>query len=307
MTTTLLPEFNELLELRHQAHALQFATHRRVNTRLSGLYASVFRGQGLEYDETREYCPGDEIRNMDWRVTARKGKPHLKVFKEERERVVMLCVDQGAAMHFGTQGTFKGVQAARAAALLGWAASEQHDRVGGLVFGRAEQPLLLLRASRTRRSLWQLLKTLTTPAPYAPSNEDWLALALARLAMTLQHNALIFIIGDFNRASERLERQLVHLRQRHNLVLFPIDDPVDSELPAMGTALFQDADGQQVWLDTDDAAGRLRYHAAWLARREALGHLASRLNIGLAPLSTAGDVHGVLFQGLQQLARGRQR
>lgn len=305
MTTTLVPDFNELLELRHPARALQFATHRRVNTRLSGLYASVFRGQGLEYEETREYRPGDEIRNMDWRVTARKGTPHLKVFREERERVVMLCVDQSAAMHFGTQGTFKGVQAARAAALLGWAASEQHDRVGGLIFGRAEQPIFLLRASRTRRSLWQLLKTLTVASAYATPDEDWLALALARLASTLQQSALIFVLGDFNRPSERLEGQLAQLRQRHDLVLFPIDDPCDYDLPAVGTALFTGPDGQQIWLDTDDAQGRARYHAAWQARRTELGAMSNRLGIGLAPLATASDVHDVLRQGLQQLARRR--
>lgn len=305
MATTPVPYFDELLELRHPARALQFATRRRVNTRLSGLYASVFRGQGLEYEETREYRPGDEIRNMDWRVTARKGTPHLKVFREERERVVMLCVDQSAAMHFGTQGTFKSVQAARAAALLGWAANEQHDRVGGLIFGRAEQPLLLLRASRTRRSLWQLLRTLTTPATYADPHQDWLLLALARLASSLQHNALILVLADFNQPAPRLEAQLAQLRQRHEVVLFPVDDPCDRELPAVGSVLFTGPDGQQLWLDTDDGASRTHYQAAWRARREALGTMANRLGVGLAPLDTATEVHEVLRQGLQQLARRR--
>ena len=120
---SLRPHLDDLFELRHRAHAIGLASRHRVGSPLSGLYASVFRGQGMDYEETREYREGDEIRNMDWRVTARTGVPHLKVFREERERSVVLCVDAGPHMHFGTRGTFKCVQAARAAALLVWAAT----------------------------------------------------------------------------------------------------------------------------------------------------------------------------------------
>ena len=124
-----LPRLDDLLELRHQAHTLGLASHHLVNSAFSGVYASVFRGQGLNFEEVREYREGDDIRNMDWKVTARTDEPHLKVYREERERSVVLCVDHGPHMHFGTRGTFKYVQATRATALLGWAANGHDDRV----------------------------------------------------------------------------------------------------------------------------------------------------------------------------------
>jgi uncharacterized protein (DUF58 family) len=131
----LYPRLDDLLELRHQARTLGVAAHHLVNSTFSGLYSSVFRGTGLDFEEVREYREGDDIRNMDWLVTARTGRPHLKVFREERQRSVILCVDTGPHMSFGTRGTFKSIQAARTAALIGWAASKQHDRVGGVLFG----------------------------------------------------------------------------------------------------------------------------------------------------------------------------
>ena len=147
----LYPRLDDLLELRHQAHTLGVAAHHLVNSTFTGLYASVFRGTGLDFDEVREYREGDDIRNMDWLVTARTNVPHLKVFREERQRSVILCVDTGPHMSFGTHGTFKSIQAARAAALIGWAASKQHDRVGGVLFGKPGASMQYFRATPGRR------------------------------------------------------------------------------------------------------------------------------------------------------------
>ena len=158
-----LLRLDDLLELRHQAHTLGLSSHHLVNSSFSGLYASVFRGQGLNFEEVREYREGDDIRNMDWKVTARTGDPHLKVFREERERSVMLCVDMGAHMAFGTRNTFKSVQAARAAALIGWAANGLHDRVGGILFRGDNEDTDYFRPTKDRRALWRLLKALTAP------------------------------------------------------------------------------------------------------------------------------------------------
>ena len=113
------PRLDDLLELRHQARTLGLASHHLVNSSFSGLYASVFRGTGLDFEEVREYREGDDVRSIEWKVTARTNSPHLKVFREERERSVVLCVDQSPHMNFGSRGTFKSIQAARAAALLG--------------------------------------------------------------------------------------------------------------------------------------------------------------------------------------------
>ncbi len=103
---SLHPQLDDLLELRHQARALGIASHHLVNSTFTGLYASVFRGTGLDFDEVREYQEGDDIRNMDWLVTARTDTPHLKIFREERQRSVLLCIDTGPHMSFGTRGTF---------------------------------------------------------------------------------------------------------------------------------------------------------------------------------------------------------
>ncbi|MFP4076828.1 MAG: DUF58 domain-containing protein, partial [Halochromatium sp.] len=152
---SLYPRLDDLLELRHQAHALGVSSHHLVNSTFAGLYASVFRGAGVNFEEVREYREGDDIRYMDWKVTARVDAPHLKIFREERERSVVLCVDRGPHMSFGTRGTFKSVQAARAAALIGWAASRLQDRVGGIAFGDPAQGLQHFRPARGRRALWQ--------------------------------------------------------------------------------------------------------------------------------------------------------
>ncbi len=189
----LRPALDELLELRHQAHALGIASRHLVGSSFAGVYASVFRGQGLDFEEVREYHEGDDIRSMDWKVTARTNEPHLKLYREERERSVLLCVDQGPRMQFGTRGTFKAVQAARAAALIGWAASRMHDRVGGILYGAQPQHF---RPTKDRRALWRLLKALAEEPGTSPDVPDALAGALRRADRGAPTGSLVFVIGD---------------------------------------------------------------------------------------------------------------
>lgn len=293
------PRLDELLELRHRAHAIGLASHHPVNSVLCGLYASVFRGQGMDFEEVREYREGDEIRNMDWRVTARTGVAHLKVFREERQRGVMLCVDVGAHMRFGTRNVFKNVQAARVAALLGWAASANQDRVGGLLFGDP-QGLQFFRPSRERRALWRLLRALTTVEATATLDPDPLPAALDKLSRAAPTGALLLLVADFNRDLDRLEQQLGRLRQRHEVMLFPIDDPADSTLPDLGHAWFRGPDGEKRLLDTTAPRGRQRYQAQWQTRRDHLLRIGKRLGIGLLPILTQDDPHRVLVAGLRK-------
>lgn len=302
---SLAPEIDDLLELRHGARAVGLAAHHRVRSVLSGLYASVFRGQGMEFEETREYRDGDEIRNMDWRVTARTGVPHLKVFREERERAVMLCVDTGPHMRFGTRGTFKSIQAARAAALLGWTASSNHDRVGALLFGDPASPLRFFQPSRARQALWRMLRALTeqgaSGAPAPGSFTD----ALEKLSVASPTGALIFVVADLNRDPAALQAPLGRLRQRHEVALLPVDDPADRDLPDVGRVVFQGDQGQRVEVDTSDPAGRRAYEEAWHRRRRALEGLTTRLGIPLIPLATEQAVRQTLVEGLSRQARRR--
>jgi uncharacterized protein (DUF58 family) len=306
---TLIPQIDELIELRHRSHALGLAARHRVTSVLAGLYASVFRGQGMNFEETREYQPGDEIRYMDWRVTARTGTPHLKVFREERERAVMLCVDTGAHMRFGTRGTFKSIQAARAAALLGWAASINKDRVGALLYGGSADELRFFAPSRARRSFWRMLQGLADQeATVPPSPEDLLTRALDSLVRVTPTGGLVILVGDLNRDVSRVEPLLGRLVQRHEVVLVPVDDPADRDIPDIGRVVFRTTDGERREINTASAEGRARYAAEWDARRGDLQRVASRLGIALIPVSTRDDVQLVLVEGLKrQRRRGMSR
>jgi uncharacterized protein (DUF58 family) len=302
---SLHPQLDDLLELRHQAHALGVAASHLVNSTFTGLYSSVFRGTGLDFDEVREYREGDDIRNMDWLVTARTNVPHLKVFREERQRSVILCVDSGPHMSFGTRGTFKSIQAARVAALIGWAASKQHDRVGGVLFGNPATGMRYFRATPGRRGLWRLLRALTTPIEQGNTDEAQLMAALRHIDSAGHTGSLIFVIAPVNQVTAGLERTLGSLKQRHDVFLLPVDDPADRELPAMGPVIFSNAAGELLEVDTDSEAGRAAFREDWEQRREELRQLSYRLGIGLVPVNTDEDVHTSLIRGLRQYAGRR--
>ncbi len=302
---TLTVRIDELLELRHGAHALGMSSRHRVQSVLSGLYASVFRGQGMDFEETREYQEGDEIRNMDWRVTARTGLAHLKVFREERERAVILCVDAGPHMQFGTRGTFKSIQAARASALLGWSAASNQDRVGALLFGDPGKGLRYFRPSRARLSMWRMLRALTEQPSSAPPEGDALVEALEKLRRVASTGALIFVIADMNRDPDPLHQSLGRLCQRHDVVLMPVDDPADREIPAIGRILFSTLDGTRIEIDTDSEMGRRHYRERWENNRQALDTLVRRLGLTLIPVPTNVEIHHVLIRGLRRRARMR--
>lgn len=301
----LYPELDDLLELRHQANAIGIASRHLVNSQLTGLYTSVFHGSGLDFDEVREYREGDDVRNMDWKVTARTNAPHLKIFREERERSVVLCVDQGTHMGFGTRGTFKSVQAARVAALLGWAANTVHDRVGGLLYGHGHHGMRHFRPTKDRRALWRLLKDLSEPVAESNLPYDSLVEALQQVQMGLSTAGLIIVIGDFNRETQSLELALGRLNHRHTLVLIPIDDPGDRELPDMGQVVFSARDGRMLEINTSDAKGRENYRQEWKENRDALLSMVNRLGIACIPITTNQEVHRALSIGLQRIARIR--
>ena len=302
---SLHPQLDDLLELRHQARTLGVAAHHLVNSTFTGLYSSVFRGTGLDFDEVREYQEGDDIRNMDWLVTARTNVPHLKIFREERQRSVILCIDTGPHMSFGTRGTFKSIQAARTAALIGWAASKQHDRVGGVLFGNPATGIRYFRATPGRRGLWRLLRAMTEPIEQGDTDESQLMAALQHLDSGTGTGSLIFVIASINHVTAGFERILGSLKQRHDVVLLPVDDPADRDLPSMGQVIFSNAAGELLEVDTDNEVGRQAFRADWEQRREEVQQMSYRLGMGLIPISTNEDVHKSLISGLRRYAGGQ--
>ena len=301
----LFPDFNELVALKAKTSRLSFNSDRKVTSISGGDFHSPFRGQGLEFEEVREYAHGDDIRNIDWRVTARTDSPHTKVFKEERERSVILCVDMNNAMRFGTRNTFKSVQAARMAALLGWQANSNNDRFGACLFGDIKDGMQFIACQRSRISIWAVLKhlcdtTINAQAQYIPLDD-----VLAHVNKVSPTGALIYIVSDFADIGENLEQQLSRLRRRCDVVLITVDDAADQTIPAIGTVLFSGKEGK-VYVNTDSRSGRESYTEQWLQTRNRLQKIATKLGIGIISSRADGDVYKDLVYGLERIALRRR-
>lgn len=301
----LYPDLKELTALKTKAHSLTIRSQRKVVSALSGDYTSPFRGQGMEFEEVRQYVAGDDVRNIDWRVTARTGAPHMKIFTEERERTVMICVDNNETMRFGTRGTFKSVQAARAAALLGWCANGNNDRVGTCVFGHAENNMQFFPPKRSRESLWKMLTLLSdkTPPAHKPIGLEEVLLHLNRAAPT---GALVFIISDFGNVTEKLEKQLGNLRKRCDVVLIVVNDPADTHMAAIGNVMFSNGNTDSISINTDSKTGRASYTEEAMKNNDRLINMAIKFRIAIIHIATNRDVYGDLYKELKFIGRKRK-
>ena len=191
----LYPDFDDLISYKQRKLDKMQLARRKVSATAPGNHHSPFRGQGLDFDAVREYVPGDDIRNIDWRVTARTGAPHLKIFKEEKERHTIICVDVNSTMRFGTRNTFKSIQAARCASLLGWRALAHQDRISACFFGDVPEGLHYFESKRTRQALCRILKTLTEPP--AEHHHVSIETALQHISRVAHPGSLIYMISDF--------------------------------------------------------------------------------------------------------------
>ncbi|MGJ8609533.1 MAG: DUF58 domain-containing protein [Octadecabacter sp.] len=224
----------ELLRARPARHQTGFAPGGRVSTHGWGTNASIFRGRGMEFAEARAYQPGDDVRAIDWRVTARTGTPHTKLFQEERERPVHILVDMRAMMQFGTRVRFKSHLAAEVAAMLAWVGHDGGDRVGGLILSR--HGVIDFRAARTRRSVLRFLEKLTheTEPEYQTGEEVLLASGLRRLRRTCRPGTLAFVISDFTDFDDLTAQEMRRLSHSAHVTAIQITDPLDEMLPAGG-------------------------------------------------------------------------
>lgn len=281
---------SELIDLRHRVREVPlFSTpHRR--SPLVGLHHSKLRGRGVDFDQVRVYQAGDDVRTIDWRVTARTQEPHTKLFHEERERPIYLLVEQSRRLFFGSGRAFKSVLAAETASLIGWAALLHNDRVGGLVFGNAEHHEIKPR--RNKQSLLQLLDRLVRANRQldadTPLEPDTFGLALRRAREVLRPGSLAVILCDERTLGDAAEQQLSLLARHVDLLLLPISDPLDHALPAAGLLRFAQG-GARLELDTHDAALRQAYRQQGEARSARWQRLADRLRVPLMPLDTQRD------------------
>lgn len=287
----------ELIGLREEARRLDIAPRGKVLATRSGGHLSRFRGRGIEFDESRPYVPGDDPRSMDWRVTARTGKAHVKRYREERERPVWLMVDLGASMRFGTRKAFKSVIAARAAALLAWAAAEKGDRVGGLIYDETRR-FERHPAPRTR-GLLPLLNALSRqPLPAADGGYTGFREAAGHLTRLVRPGSLAFLLSDFYGASGDGATWLARLAEHSEVVLIEIVDPIEISAPPAGR--YPVSDGvRRAFFDTTSQARRSTYQQRFADHAERLAALARRHRAHLLKLRTDAPVGPALAQGLR--------
>lgn len=297
----------ELIDIRHRVREVPlFSTpHRR--SPLVGLHHSRLRGRGIDFDQVRIYQPGDDVRTIDWRVTARTQEPHTKLFHEERERPIYLLVEQSQHLFFGSGLNFKSVLAAQAASLVGWAALAHNDRVGGLVFGNGEHHEIKPR--RSKQSLLQLLDRLVRVNRQLDGQQrvdpDAFGLALRRAREVLRPGSLAVILCDERTLSEAAEQQLSLLGRHVDLLLMPVFDPLDHALPAAGLLRFAQY-GARLELDTRDAGIRQAYRQLGEARMARWQRLADRLRVILMPFNTQYELVAQLREYLSAKPEGRR-
>jgi uncharacterized protein (DUF58 family) len=281
----------ELIEMRHRVREVQLFSTPARRSPLIGLHHSKLRGRGVDFDQVRVYQAGDDVRTIDWRVTARTQEPHTKLFHEERERPTYILVEQSPRLFFGSGLMFKSVLAAQAASLIGWAALEHNDRIGGLVFGNHAQHEIKPR--RSKQSLLQLLNRLALAnqalSRDAQSQADSFTLALRRAREVLRPGSLVIVLCDERTLGDNSEQQLQLLARHTDLLLLPLSDPLDHALPAAGLLRFAER-GAQLELDTHNPDLRQAYRAQAQARADRWQRLAQKLGVPLLPLSTQTEL-----------------
>lgn len=267
-------------ELLQKVHRLEIKTRRLVNEIFSGQYGSVFRGLGMEFAEVREYVPGDEVRSIDWNVTARMGHPYVKKFIAEREMTVLLMVDGSASLRFGTASQWKSELAAEVAAVLGFSAIRHNDKVGLCLF--SDHIEKFLRPQKGRTHTLRLIRDVLDFSPQRKATN--LDEALRYLNRVVKRKAVVFLLSDFYAFDERL---LAVTHKRHDLIALQIVDPREETLPNAGLVELSDVEtGARVLVDASDPAVRKRFQEQALARQKALAGLFQRHGIDTILLRT---------------------
>ncbi|MBN2619915.1 DUF58 domain-containing protein [candidate division WOR-3 bacterium] len=288
-------------EFLKKIHRIEIRTKKLVNTMFAGEYKSSFKGTGIEFLDVREYLPGDDIRTIDWKVTARMGRPYVKKFAEDRELTVILCVDASGSGHYSTRNQYKLEQSAEIAATLAFSAVRNNDKVGLLFF--TDQMEKYIPPKKGRFHVLRMVRDILYFEPRHRGTDP--VLALEFLMHILKRRAIIFFISDLvGFDPERIRIPLGVVARRHDLVLISINDPTETALPNMGLVEFEDAEtGEIITLDTGDA--RLRKDYAGFRRLAAsqFDSLLKSLGVDSIALSTDQDYTPALHKFFQERAR----
>lgn len=275
----------DLLRLRSEAERIRLSTGLRTGNNPVGPHRAMPRGRGIDFEETRRYQPGDDIRTMDWRVTARTGDPHTKIYREERERPVLFCVDVGPSMAFGTKRVFKTVLGAELTALLTWTAVAASDRIGAVVFS-ADQHRELRPSGRLAGAL-QVFHAFERLQATLPSGSDTGQIdgALSRLSTVARAGSLVYVISDFRGLTGSGERELIRLGQRVDLALILTCDPIERALPEPDAFPFTDG-RQTIVVHGRDPDVRRAYANRFDQHQRRLRHVAARARARFLTVAT---------------------
>ncbi len=289
-------------ELMARVRQVQIRTHRLISGVLQGSYRSNFRGTGIEFEEVRPYQPGDEVRSIDWNVTARTGEAHIKTYHEDRQLVLQLLVDTSRSMDFGSGEKSKRESAAEFAALLSFVAANNQDQVGLSLF--AEDTGTHLRPDKGHRHVLRIVREVV--AAQADGQRSNLAHVLEDQLRHMKRRSLIMLVSDFLEIDDDgWEDELAHVARRHDLICVRIYDPFEEELPEAGILLMRDVEtGREVEVDTRSRAVRDEWKARATERRNALLQKFKQARVDVIEVSTTEDVADPVIRCFQRRARG---
>jgi uncharacterized protein (DUF58 family) len=285
-------DLEDLIALEYRGRKVSFLPRQPVHSLLSGRFASRMRGRGLNFEEIRDYRSGDDVRSIDWKVTARLRKPHIRVFNEERDRQALLVVDQRLSMFFGSRLAMKSVTAAQAAAIGAWRVLGVGDRVGAIVFN--DRDLVEVRARRSRATVLEILSTIVAQnhelgvGRGLASAPDMLNTALERARRTALHDAAVIIISDFDGADEATRKMIGAMTRHNDVVALLVHDPLQSDLPPSASMTVTDGE-LQIQLHVGSDGVRQSIAQATRERLQGVFAWSRELGVPVLPLSAAEE------------------
>ena len=286
-------KLDELIKLQYKASGFSFLPRQPVHSILSGRHASKLRGRGLNFEELRNYLPGDDTRNIDWKVTARTRIPHVRVYTEEKDRTVWLLVDQRVSMFFGSQQRMKSVVAAEVAAISAWRVLSVGDRVGAMVFNDSD--ISVIPPHRSRERVMQVLKEVTkknhalSVKPELKPDPGQLNEVLRRVSALARHDCLVCLITDADGLNSETRRHITRLAEHNDVLAAFIFDPLEKDMPAAGRLRFADNKGQ---LEADTSSKKLRnaFQSEFEQKLERIQSASRRFSIPVLALQTINPV-----------------
>jgi len=285
-------DLDDLIALEYRGRKVSFLPRQPVHSLLSGRFASRMRGRGLNFEEIRDYRSGDDVRSIDWKVTARLQKPHVRVFNEERDRQALLVVDQRLSMFFGSRLAMKSVTAAEAAAIGAWRVLGVGDRVGAIVFN--DRDLVEIKARRSRATVLQILNAVVARnralgvGRGLASAPSMLNTALEHATRRALHDAAVIVISDFDGADDATRKMIGAMTRHNNVVALLVHDPLQSDLPASASMTVTDGE-LQIELEVGRASVRKSIEQAMQERLKGVFAWTRELGVPVLPLSAAED------------------